>query len=602
MQPLPRGLKRQNPQQGNDGEVSGAGGGASSSKQPRKAQARHRLTEDNFYQMYMLLSVCGISLVHADRKVSTIRLELHRALCSLLSRPEAGLASAPPVHKAAQMVAEELGSLIDQQQRTHSQRLAYSDRFGRHMAILMSNEGSSLLRAAADRTRMLTPRLCAPRSGPWPSALQAPGGTAPVGGAAPVGGVAPAAALVALAATPVALQRFSTDDAPAAVTAVLVAKPAAAAEAPRVATAPVAEIHTALALKEVELAVGARGVGGVGGAICAQLQRSTISLAERGANSLARAAAALDAPPTEANSTKETHLHDHPGAATAPTAPGTAAVWQWLPMAVAAPAPPPLAAAAAAADADAAATSSVESAVAATSWDAVAALQALQAGSPHHFLGPLARVGNAATNACGAPPSGKMDLTQLGPLGGAPRQKRAPDAFSQFNLILRRGLAVSTSHHSRSVAELRPMLCSELHSLLARWQQITAVEEWADWQAAAGAAPTPPALAIRISPMAVVATTGADAAETETCGAGGALTEAGAALVPLLLPQPKLFAAMATVRNGLAVAEGEGARRASYTDQFKCHLSVLSSDRGVAALQALRRTCATAGDQPLLTE
>ena len=427
-----------------------------------------------------------------------------------------------------------------------------------------------------------------------------------MGGAAPVGGVAPAAALVALAATPVALQRFSTDDAPAAVTAVLVAKPAAAAEAPRVATAPVAEIHTALALKEVELAVGARGVGGVGGAICAQLQRSTISFAERGANSLARAAAALDAPPTEANSTKETHLHDHPGAATAPTAPGTAAVWQWLPMAVAAPAPPPLAAAAAAADADAAATSSVESAVAATSWDAVAALQALQAGSPHHFLGPLARVGNAATNACGAPPSGKMDLTQLGPLGGAPRQKRAPDAFSQvytitpsphhpstppphhprkrpqasappyrpslphvhkpprlasqFNLILRRGLAVSTSHHSRSVAELRPMLCSELHSLLARWQQITAVEEWADWQAAAGAAPTPPALAIRISPMAVVATTGADAAETETCGAGGALTEAGAALVPLLLPQPKLFAAMATVRNGLAVRRRAASR------------------------------------------
>ena len=31
------------------------------------------------------------------------------------------------------MVAEELGVLIEQQQRTHSQRLSYSDRFGRHM-------------------------------------------------------------------------------------------------------------------------------------------------------------------------------------------------------------------------------------------------------------------------------------------------------------------------------------------------------------------------------------------------------------------------------------------------------------------------------------
>ena len=37
------------------------------------------------------------------------------------------------VHKAAQMVAEELGVLVEQQQRTHSQRLSYSDRFGRHM-------------------------------------------------------------------------------------------------------------------------------------------------------------------------------------------------------------------------------------------------------------------------------------------------------------------------------------------------------------------------------------------------------------------------------------------------------------------------------------
>jgi hypothetical protein len=40
------------------------------------------------------------------------------------------------------------------------------------------------------------------------------------------------------------------------------------------------------------------------------------------------------------------------------------------------------------------------------------------------------------------------------------------------------------------------------------------------------------------------------------------------------------------------VAEGEGARRASYSEQFKIHLAVLSSDHGVVALQALRRTCA----------
>ena len=44
----------QSPQQGNGGEASGASGasGGASSKQPRpKAQARHRLTEDNFYQV-----------------------------------------------------------------------------------------------------------------------------------------------------------------------------------------------------------------------------------------------------------------------------------------------------------------------------------------------------------------------------------------------------------------------------------------------------------------------------------------------------------------------------------------------------------------------
>ena len=33
--------------------------------------------------MYMLLSTCGVSLAHADRKVTTIRVELHHALGTL---------------------------------------------------------------------------------------------------------------------------------------------------------------------------------------------------------------------------------------------------------------------------------------------------------------------------------------------------------------------------------------------------------------------------------------------------------------------------------------------------------------------------------------
>ena len=453
----------------------------------------------------------------------------------------------------------------------------------------MSDEGSSVLRDAANRIRPFPPL-----PGP-PAALQAP---------TPAGATATAAA-------PTALQSFSTDDAPAGLMselAVVAAPAVAAGAAPAAAAVTGSPTPTALVLHGAEgaevagVVSGAGVAGGAGAAPCTQLLPSAVLSAEHDAISLARAAAALDAPPADASSIKEASRHDHAGAAGAAGEAGaagvvgaagalgvhsTAAVWQWVPMATAvAPKPPPAAVLAAAAAADA---SSVVS--------AVAALQALQAGSPHpqhHGPSLLARACAAAASTT----SGKAEMSHLGPLGGAPRPKRAPDAFSQFNLILRRGLALSTSHHARSVAELRPMLCSELHSLLVRWQQRTDVEEWAHLQAAAGVVPpappasTPPesappasapavsaptvsapaGLAITISPVlvaGVAATTSlgfvaATEAETNEAACGAAFAKRRTQSLgesrslrqypqPLLLPQPELLAAMATVRDGLAV-------------------------------------------------
>ena len=100
----------------------------------------------------------------------------------------------------------------------------------------------------------------------------------------------------------------------------------------------------------------------------------------------------------------------------------------------------------------------------------------------------------------------------------------------QITRILRWGLAVSfqkQGHDATSVEQMRPMLCSELHALLARVQQVLP----AHWQAAGGAA-----LAIATSPAAT-----------------SEIDEAAA------LEQPELFAAMVTVRDELAMVRwGQG--------------------------------------------
>ena len=100
----------------------------------------------------------------------------------------------------------------------------------------------------------------------------------------------------------------------------------------------------------------------------------------------------------------------------------------------------------------------------------------------------------------------------------------------QITRILRWGLAVSfqkQGHDASSVEQMRPMLCSELHALLARVQQVLP----AHWQAAGGAA-----LAIATSPTAT--------AEIDEAAA---------------LEQPELFAAMVTVRDELAMVRwGQG--------------------------------------------
>ena len=165
------------------------------------------------------------------------------------------------------------------------------------------------------------------------------------------------------------------------------------------------------------------------------------------------------------------------------------------------------------------------------------------------------------------------------------------------------------------------MLCSELHTLLLRWQHRTEVEEWAQLQAAAGMVPpappalappasSPPAsttpalappastlpasappasappasappasapagLAITISPVLVAGVAGATSlgfvaateAETNEAASGAAFAKRRTQSLgesrslrqfpqPLLLPQPELLAAMATVRDGLAVRPG----------------------------------------------
>ena len=83
---------------------------------------------------------------------------------------------------------------------------------------------------------------------------------------------------------------------------------------------------------------------------------------------------------------------------------------------------------------------------------------------------------------------------------------------------LRKGLAISVAKGT-SVAQLRLTLRSELHTLLTRWQQIL----------------------LLLHP-------------------------------PLLLPQPELFAAMATVRDGLAVRPGTWATHPSSRPLPRAHL------------------------------
>ena len=94
------------------------------------------------------------------------------------------------------------------------------------------------------------------------------------------------------------------------------------------------------------------------------------------------------------------------------------------------------------------------------------------------------------------------------------------------------------------MAQLRLTLRSELHTLLTRWQQMLPTH----WQAAAGAAPA-------ITPMAAATATDEDVAAIDEDVTADERWRP-ACLPPLLLPQPELFAAMATVRDGLAVRPG----------------------------------------------
>ena len=158
----------------------------------------------------------------------------------------------------------------------------------------MSDEGSSVLRDAADRTRLF-PSQPGPPNTARPAALQAP---------TPAGATATAAA-------PRALLSFTTDDAPAGFVSELAvaAAPAAAAVAAPAAVAAVVATPTALVLQGAEGAEAARVVSGAGvmgragAAPFTQLQPRAISSAEHDAVSLVRAAVVLDAPRAQAIST-----------------------------------------------------------------------------------------------------------------------------------------------------------------------------------------------------------------------------------------------------------------------------------------------------------